>query len=405
MRSRSGSWSHPVRGGVAALVAWVLLASAALTLAAQAAAAQAGSPDPSAAASPLRMTARPLMGGNVRPGSWMGVRVHLENDGPAVRGELRLSDGAQRGSRYSIGVELPTGARQDHLLYAQPSWSGGRLTASLVEGGVSLIDQRVVLTAIDPYTTTIVIVAERPDAVGPGVRGTLAGPGQDMARVLTVAPEDLPPRPEAWAVIDRLVWQDVDPARLTQGQLAAMAGWVGAGGRLVVVGGQAGLAGVAGLPSDLLPFLPTSTIDVPAADLEPLVGALPAGTAPTPALAGDLAHGSVMAWSDGRPIARAAVGQGRVVYRGGPATLPAIAGSPGATGLLGDERCRSAHGPVAQPARAQGRQPDRVAALNSLPAVAARPWAAVRHPRPLHPVSPINPTSCCGASTVASGRG
>lgn len=369
MRSRSGSWSHPVRGGVAALVAWVLLASAALTLAAQAAAAQAGSPDPSAAASPLRMTARPLMGGNVRPGSWMGVRVHLENDGPAVRGELRLSDGAQRGSRYSIGVELPTGARQDHLLYAQPSWSGGRLTASLVEGGVSLIDQRVVLTAIDPYTTTIVIVAERPDAVGPGVRGILAGPGQDMARVLTVAPEDLPPRPEAWAVIDRLVWQDVDPARLTQGQLAAMAGWVGAGGRLVVVGGQAGLAGVAGLPSDLLPFLPTSTIDVPAADLEPLVGALPAGTAPTPALAGDLAHGSVMAWSDGRPIAaQAAVGQGQVVLIGVDPTLPAIAGSPGATGLW-----RRAIGPLTgQSLNPLVLQDDSqiVAALNSLPAVA-----------------------------------
>ena len=91
-------------------------------------------PGPVASGEPalVRLSARPLLGGHVRPGSWVGVRVHLENDGPAVRGELRLTGGAQQGSRYSVEVELPTGARQDHLLYTQPTWSGGRLTASLV---------------------------------------------------------------------------------------------------------------------------------------------------------------------------------------------------------------------------------------------------------------------------------
>jgi hypothetical protein len=347
----------------------VLVAWAAVLLATLPGAAQSATPEPSAGPSALRMTAQPLMGGNVRPGSWMGVRVHLENDGPAVRGELRLTSGAQQGSRYSIGMELPTGARQDHLLYAQPSWSGGRLTASLVEGDATLLEQRVVLTAIDPYTTTVVIVAERPDAVAPGVRGMLAGPSQSMARILTVTAEDLPPRAEAWGVIDRLVWQDVDPARLTPAQLAAMTTWVGAGGRLVVVGGQAGLAGVSGLPTDLMPFVPSSTIDVPATDLEPLVGALPAGSPALPALTGDLARGSVLAWSDGHPIAaQAAVGQGQVVLIGVDPTLPAIAGAPGATGLW-----RSAIGPLmGQSLNPLVLQDDSqiVAALNSLPAVA-----------------------------------
>ena len=55
---------------------------------------------------PIRMTSQPLMDGNVRPGSWMGVRVHLENDGPAVSGEVQLTGGAQEGSRYSLAVDL-----------------------------------------------------------------------------------------------------------------------------------------------------------------------------------------------------------------------------------------------------------------------------------------------------------
>lgn len=347
--------------------AFVLLAC--IAMGAPAAAQTAGPAGPSAPPALLRLTAQPLMGGNVRPGSWLGVRVRLENDGPAVRGEVRLTGGAQQGSQYSVEVELPTGARQDHLLYTQPSWSGGRLTTSLVVDGEAVLEQRVQLTAVDPYTTTVVIVAERPEAIAPAIRGLTGAPGQPMARVLTVAPEDLPPRAEAWGIVDRLVWQDVDPARLSPEQLAALTTWVGAGGRLIVVGGPAGLAGVVGLPEDLLPYMPASTVDVPADDLEPLVGALPAGTAPLPALTGELARGSVTAWSDGRPIAaQVAVGQGHVALVGVDPTVPAIAGAPGASGMW-----RRVMGPLSgQALNPLVLQDDSqiVAALNSLPAVA-----------------------------------
>lgn len=365
MKARTDSHADRVRGRATALLAcllWLLVAAAPTV-------AQEPTAEPAGPASPVRLTAEPLMGGQVRPGSWMGVRVHLENDGPAVRGEVRLTPGTQTGTRYSLAVELPTGARQDHLLYAQPTWSGGRLVASLVVDDETILEQRLALTTIDPYTTTVFIVAERPDAIAPGVRGLVGAPGQTAAKVLTIGPEDLPPRAEAWAVIDRLVWQDVDPARLSPQQLDALVAWVGAGGRLVVVGGQAGLAGVAGLPADLLPYAPTSTIDVPASDLEPLVGALPAGTASLPALTGDLARGSVLAWSDGHPIAaQAAVGQGQVVLVGIDPSVPSVAGAPGATGLW-----RRVVGPLTgQSLNPLVLQDDSqvVAALNSLPAVA-----------------------------------
>jgi hypothetical protein len=349
----------------------VVLAVAGLLPGTLVASAQAATPAPVASGEPalLRLTARPLMGGSVRPGSWLGVQVHLENDGPAVRGELRLTGGAQQGSRYSTEVELPTGARQDHLLYAQPAWSGARLTASLVVDEDVRAEQRVALTTLDPYITTVFIVAERPEAIASGIRGIATTQGQVMARVLTVSPEDLPPRAEAWGVVDRLVWQDADPARLTPEQLDALTTWVGAGGRLVIVGGQTGLAGVDGLPQDLLPYTPTATIDVPSSDLATLVGGLPAGTAPVPALTGELARGSVTAWSDGRPIAaQVPVGQGQVVLLGIDPSTPAVAGAPGAAGMW-----RRILGPLSgQALNPLVLQDDSqiVAALNSLPAVA-----------------------------------
>lgn len=359
--------AHPgrMRAHIAASVVCVVTLLLAVPVASGAA---SPTPGPSAEPARLRLTAQPLMGGNVRPGSWMGVRVHLENDGPAVRGEVRLTGGAQQG-RYSLPVELPTGARQDHLLYSQPTWSGGRLTASLVAGDETLAEQRVSLTAIDPYTTTVFIVAERPEAIAPAIRGIAGAPGQTMARVLTVAPEDLPPRAESWAVIDRLVWQDVDPARLSPEQLDALTTWVGAGGRLVVVGGPSGVAGVSGLPEDLLPFVPSGTIDAPAADLAPLVGELPALTPALPALTGELARGSVTAWSDGHPIAaQTSVGLGTVSLLGIDPTVPAIAGAAGANGLW-----RRVLGPLTgQALNPLVLQDDSqiVAALNTLPAVA-----------------------------------
>lgn len=366
MRARRHGHLRWVRDGLAAV-----LTVLALLLGGLPAMAQTGTSAPEASGEPalIRLSARPLMGGHVRPGSWVGVRVHLENDGPAIRGELRLSGGTQQGSRYSAEVELPTGARQDHLLYTQPTWSGGRFTASLVVGDEILAEERVVLTAIDAYTTTVFIVAERPEAIAPGVRGIATMQGQPTARVLTIGPEDLPARAEAWALIDRLVWQDVDPARLSREQLEALTTWVGAGGRLVIVGGQTGLAGVDGLPEDLLPYIPASTIEVPPADLEPIVGSLPIGTARVPALTGELVRGSVTAWSDGHPIAaQVSVGQGQVVLLGIDPTVPAIAGAPGANGMW-----RRVVGPLSgQALNPLVLQDDSqiVAALNSLPAVA-----------------------------------
>ena len=57
--------------------------------------------------------------------------------------------------------------------------------------------------------------------------------GRGAARSCPWQPEDLPARVEAWSAIDRLVWQDVDTAKLQPEQLSALRTWLGLGGRLV----------------------------------------------------------------------------------------------------------------------------------------------------------------------------
>ncbi|MBX3030620.1 MAG: hypothetical protein KF809_10700 [Chloroflexi bacterium] len=330
--------------------------------------ARAAEPSPVVTATGLLMRAEPLLGGAVRPGSWMGVRVHLENDGPAVTGELQLTGGQGRDSRYSVPVELPTGARQEHLLHGQPTWAGGRVTVSLVTGDTTPLQQQLRLTPVDPYVTSVVIVAERPDVIAPDIRAALSSPFRPAPRLLLVAPEDLPARPEAWAAIDRLVWQDVDPARLTDGQRDALVTWVGAGGSFIAAGGQTGLAGVTGLPEPLLPFRPEATIDVPATDLATLTGPLATGTASLPALSGPLVRGGALATSGDRVIgAQASIGQGRSVLMGIDPGSPAI-GDPGAIGVW-----RQALGPMSgQATNPLVLQDDTqlVGALGALPAVA-----------------------------------
>ena len=279
------------------------------------------------------MTAEPMLGGSVRPGSWMAVRVHLENDGPAVKGELRVS-GVQTGAtRYSLPVELATGARQDHVLYAQPTFAGSRLDVDLVADGKQVATSRLRVTLIESGTPTVAVVAEHPERIVGDLRLGAGGQGMQPS-VLTVGVADLPERVEAWSAMDQIVWQDTDAARLSAAQVEALWSWLVAGGRLVIVGGSTGLTGLTAFPADLLPYRPTATLDASVADLTALIGTLPGGATPTPVLAGVLDHGIVLGRSGDDVIAaRAPVGQGSVALMGIDPATPWLAGTAAAATL------------------------------------------------------------------------
>ena len=84
------------------------------------------------------MSARVLLQGHARNGSWMPVAVHLENSGPAVSGELRMDGGTASATRFSMVVDLPTGARQTYVLHTQPPAFGTSVEVDLVSNGTTV---------------------------------------------------------------------------------------------------------------------------------------------------------------------------------------------------------------------------------------------------------------------------
>src|SRR4051812_42789012 len=81
------------------------------------------------------MTARVLLQGHARPGSWIAIEVHLVNSGPSISGELRLQGGSQGGTRYATAVQLDSPSDKTWILHAQPPSFGQQLEVALVSGG------------------------------------------------------------------------------------------------------------------------------------------------------------------------------------------------------------------------------------------------------------------------------
>jgi hypothetical protein len=272
----------------------------------------------------LTMTAQPLLGGWARAGDWAAVRVRLENEGPAVEGELRVASAASGSPSYAVAVHVPPGARQEHVLYGQPWVLRANLRITLERAGSVLAMREVSLTtSLDDDVLATFLVAERPERLLDEVRSSILLGHRRRPPVVPIGPGDLPPRVEAWAPMDRLVWQDVPFSGLGLDQLDALRTWVGLGGSLTLLGGSTGTTTLGDIPRDLLPYRPARVVDVATSDFAGLLGDLPADTGPVPAVAGDLLCGTALAAGGGDVIAaRMPYGLGSVTMVGiDPATL------------------------------------------------------------------------------------
>lgn len=272
------------------------------------------------------MAARALLQGHVRTGSWFAIAVDLENAGPTVTGELRVTGGADARTRFGTPVELATGSRKRYLLYAQPPTFGGNLKVQLVSGDRVLSEAQVAVALHDQFQLVVGVVSENPARI---VSELKLLPGQSGAApaIVPLQPEDLPERVQAWSGLDRLVWQDVDAAALTPDQLEALGGWVAGGGRLVIIGGSAGADSLSAFPDGLLPYRPAGTLDIDPTVLRSILGGLPEGSRPLTAYAGEPGPGRTLATSGDRVIAaERTLGLGSVTLLGFDPTTPWIAG-------------------------------------------------------------------------------
>lgn len=262
----------------------------------------AARPVPAAAAEAPTMEAAVMLDGHGRVGSWMAIEVRLRNDGPAMTGELRLTGGMQRKTTFGAAVDLPPQSNQVHLLYAQPPAFGGVLDVELVAGGRTVATTPVAFTVHDQSQLVVGVVAEQPESIVPQL-DLVPSPNGGRPAVIPLRPADLPERVEAWATLDRLIWQDAESGQLSPAQGEALRGWIAGGGRLVIAGGTAGAGVLSGFPDDLLPYRPAATVDVAPASLSSLLGDVPVAATDVPALAGDLARGRALVTVGDRVVA------------------------------------------------------------------------------------------------------
>jgi hypothetical protein len=250
----------------------------------------------------LTMDAHALFQGHTRNGTWMALKVSLSNDGPAITGELRISGGVSGKTRFGPPVDLPTGSRKDYTLYAQPPSFGGNLEVALISGTATITTSQVKFALHDASQLFVGIVAEESGPLA-GELDLLPSPSGQAPVIAGLKVADLPDRVEAWASLDRLIWQDVDSSTMSTGQLAALRGWIASGGRLVIVGGTAGPDALTAFPDELLPYRPTALVDADPETFATMLGSLPKGATTVPALAGELARGRMLAASGDRAIA------------------------------------------------------------------------------------------------------
>lgn len=184
---------------------------------------------PARAASAIDIEARALVAGRYEVGGWLALSVTLVNDGEPTDGYLTSQTEIGAVRRF---VEMPAGARKVVMLYVQPEAFQRQVTVSYDERNGSAA------------TTVDVQVLEQSDdqvaVVGDGtgtLRPQLLGSGEfESPEPISLAPADIPERPEPLAGLSAIVWAG-DSAGLAEAQRRAIERWVGEGGQLVILGG------------------------------------------------------------------------------------------------------------------------------------------------------------------------
>ncbi len=264
-----------------------------------------------AAASPVSLEVRPLLGGRFETGGWLALSVRLTNDGPPVSGNLLAgtSDGTARRP-----VELPAGARKQVTLYVRPQAFQRKIEVRFEQDSTVLAKAQAELQVLDTSSAAHVVI------VGDGsgsLRAQLVSRGAGLPEPISVLPTDLPERAEPLAGMEVIVWA-ADSTALDPAQIRSLERWVAAGGQLIVLGGPDWQARSKAF-TDLLPVASLHAVDGATATAlgSWLGGSTPGGK--LTAASGTAASGAlVLARLDGKGgeplVAAISRGAGRVVY-------------------------------------------------------------------------------------------
>jgi len=211
---------------------------------------------PPVQAAPITLSARAGFDGFYKDQRWLPIRITVANDGPDAGGTLRVVAPRYNSADLLItrAVELPTQSRREIYLYVPTEGYLSTLKISLFsDQNKEIASATVRLAQTNGNDLLFGVIAGSPSAYETVLAEVDPVNGQAYVARLELA--DLPPVTYAWHALDVLVFSDVDTGALTPEQRAALAGWVAAGGRLIVAGGPTWQKTAAGL-GDLLPLIP-----------------------------------------------------------------------------------------------------------------------------------------------------
>ena len=302
-------------GAITALRRWTPRLAVALLLAGPLLAGQAQAA-PAAQTNPITLTARAGFDGYYKDQRWLSIRITVANDGPDLTGTLRIVTPRYNSADLVVtrAVELPTQSRREIYLYVPTEGYLSSLKVSLLDDkNKEIASATSRLAQTNSGDLVYGVVAGAPSAFE-GVLGEV-DPLSGQAYVARLELEDLPPVAYAWHGLDVLVLSDVDTGTLTPEQRAALAGWVSAGGRLIVAGGPTWQKTAAGL-ADLLPLQPNGTVTLAGAPALASFASAEAPLGPAVVATGALAPDAVVLASEGETplIVTRRSGFGQVMY-------------------------------------------------------------------------------------------
>ena len=268
----------------------------------------------------IRLRAEIGFGGYYRPGRWTFARVTLENrSSQAAELDVTVlgkSPGAQFRSRAHFSMGPGPIAKKTRFMYLRPSLdlTGAKVFVQGKGERARLVDEPRLPGAV---ALLVGVASERPGAGALRIQAAYRDRGLDKAKAVHVPLDHLPDRRIGLDALHALYLPEAGVG-LRAAQAEAIAGWVAAGGELVLSGGGAVSELVSSPLSGLFPILPRGSLDREAPpELADVMSGV-AGVTPEGRLnitTGRLLGGTVEVEADGTPlIIRRAVGQGRVTF-------------------------------------------------------------------------------------------
>ena len=291
-----------------------------------------------AAAGPVTIEARTLVGGRFEAGGWAAISISLANDGEPTDGFVAIDseDGTVRRP-----VDLPAGARKQVSLYVRPPNFARVVTVRFEDrSGNQLATTEAEVQVLERTTGHVAIVGDG----GGNLRPQLIARAAGLPEPIPMSAADLPDRPEPLRGLEAIIWA-ADSGSVTEVQRRTLERWIASGGQLVVLGGPDWQSRTSAF-LDLLPVEMIAAVDdAPVAPLFEWIGADPPSDAAAVTVSyGTLRAGAVELVGDDTGAVFAAVsrGAGRVAWVGIDLATPPFRASPGASllwsRLLPDDR-------------------------------------------------------------------